>query len=135
MKKEIIILQFSRRLDVCAFIKEAMNKIHPELLEQTKFYTNLKDAKEKIITPQNLLSREGKEMIIVTGAVLLDENGDRIIKKINNWNPLAQIIVFSSSLQSISKKNKIEKMILKKIEKHNSPECYEDLIREISQIL
>lgn len=124
---QVIILQrLQKDLDR---IKAAMNHVCPHLLEKTLFFSNLSDAKEHVSTKKKFLEKRNfKECIIVTGAVLIDESSKRIVKKIDNWNKKAVIVLFSISPEEVvgEKKNvnkKTKQRIKEVVKKHASGPC------------
>lgn len=110
-------------------IKAAMKKVCPDLLEKTMFFSNLSDAKEHVSDKKKFLQqRNFKKCIVVTGAVLMDESSKKIIKKLDNWNKKAEIILFSIAPEEVvgekKKENKKTRERIKEVvTKHASGPC------------
>jgi DNA-binding NarL/FixJ family response regulator len=115
-------------------IQEAMEKICPELLDITTISGHLSDVK-KIIKAPGVFIKEKKDVLVVTGTVLMDENGDEMIKKIKKWNPGADIVIYSIDPNNISSKKKMAQNIKKRFYKHKTKQCNEELATYIKSIV
>jgi RNase P/RNase MRP subunit p30 len=107
---QIIILQrLKEDLDA---INASMREVCPELIEKTHFLSYVKDAKELISTKKKFLAkRTYKDVIVVTGSILMDDSCPKTIHKIKKWNKNAEIIVFSILPENIINNEKIRKKI------------------------
>lgn len=93
---KILILQ--RKPEDQKRIEEAIKKICPEVWDTIVMHNDLdKKTKEMIKAQGNFFKKEKKPMLVVTGSVLLTIGGKRVVKKIKNWNPTAEILVYSYS--------------------------------------
>ena len=128
----IVILQ--RLPDDLEKIKAAMEKVCPELVEGTAFFSYLKDAKSCISTKKKFLAkREHKDVLVVTGTMLMDESVPKAINKIIDWNPGAIVVIFSVAVEFIENNKKLQKKINKTIPKHASGEGYAELAEHIKK--
>lgn len=129
---QIIILQ--RLVEDLDLVKAAMGKFCPELLEKTTFFSYLKDAKGSISTKKKFLAkREHKDVLVVTGTMLMDESVPKAVNKIIDWNPGATVIIFSVAIEFIENNKKLKKKISKIIPKHASGEGYAELAEHIKK--
>ena len=130
---QIVILQrLSKDLEK---IRAAMEKVCPELLQDTVFFSYIQDSKASISIKKRFLSkREHKDVMVVTGTILMDESVPRAVNKILDWNSKAVVIIYSVSIEFIDNNKKLKKRISKVIQKHVS-EGGEKLAEYIKNVL